>query len=109
MLGIALRDATGGYRAYRAGALREIGLEDVHSQGYCFQIDLALRALGAGLTVAEVPITFIERARGTSKMSSAIIREALWRVTRWGITARLRKHRRGEKPSGQAVSWVRTS
>jgi dolichol-phosphate mannosyltransferase len=92
VLGIALRDATGGYRVYRAGALREIGLQDVQSQGYCFQVDLALRALRAGLTVAEVPITFIERARGTSKMSSAIVGEAFWRVTRWGIAARLRKH-----------------
>jgi dolichol-phosphate mannosyltransferase len=92
VLGIALRDATGGYRVYRAGALHAIGLHDVQSQGYCFQIDLALRALRAGLTVAEVPITFIERARGTSKMSSAIVGEAFWRVTRWGITARLPKH-----------------
>jgi dolichol-phosphate mannosyltransferase len=91
LLGIALRDATGGYRVYRAGALREIGLHDVQSQGYCFQIDLALRALRAGLTVAEVPITFVERARGTSKMSGAIIGEAFWRVTRWGIAARLRE------------------
>jgi dolichol-phosphate mannosyltransferase len=71
--------------------LREIGLHDVQSQGYCFQIDLALRALRAGLTVAKVPITFIERTRGTSKMSGAIISEAFWRVTRWGIAARLRK------------------
>ena len=92
MLGIALRDATGGYRVYRAAALRDIGLHDVRSQGYCFQIDLALRAMRAGLTVAEVPVTFIERARGTSKMSIAIVAEAFWRVTRWGITARVRKH-----------------
>jgi dolichol-phosphate mannosyltransferase len=107
MLGITLRDVTGGYRVYRASALREIGLENVQSQGYCFQIDLALRALQTGLTVAEIPITFIERARGTSKMSSTIIREALWRVTQWGITERLLKHR-GRKPSGQAACWVRT-
>jgi dolichol-phosphate mannosyltransferase len=103
MLGIPLRDVTGGYRVYRASALREIGLENVQSQGYCFQIDLALRALQAGLIVAEIPITFIERARGTSKMSSTIVREALWRVTQWGIAERLRKHY-GKKPSGQAVS-----
>lgn len=94
MLGTTLRDATGGYRVYRAGALRDIGLDDVRSQGYCFQIDLAQRALGAGLTVAEVPITFIDRARGASKMSTAIVGEAFWRVTRWGIAARLRKLRR---------------
>ena len=92
LLGIRLHDVTGGYRAYRAGTLRKIGLENVQSQGYCFQIDLALRALQAGVTVTEIPITFVERARGTSKMSNAIIGEALWRVTQWGITARTRKH-----------------
>jgi dolichol-phosphate mannosyltransferase len=107
MLGITQRDVTGGYRAYRASALREIGLENVQSQGYCFQIDLVLRVLQAGLTVAEIPIVFIERASGTSKMSNAIIGEALWRVTRWGITRRLHGHR-GRTPSGQAAGWVRT-
>ena len=89
MLGIPLRDMTGGYRAYRACALWKIGLENVESVGYCFQIDLARRAVKAGLTVAEVPITFVDRAYGTSKMSKAIVFEALWRVTQWGITGRL--------------------
>jgi dolichol-phosphate mannosyltransferase len=93
MLGIPLRDITGGYRAYRASALREIGLENVESVGYCFQIDLVRRAVQAGLTAAEVPITFVDRTHGTSKMSNAIVREALWRVTRWGITRRLRRLR----------------
>jgi dolichol-phosphate mannosyltransferase len=93
MLGIALRDMTGGYRAYRASALWKIGLENVESVGYCFQIDLARRAIQAGLTVAEVPITFVDRTYGTSKMSEAIVCEALWRVTWWGITGRLRRHR----------------
>jgi dolichol-phosphate mannosyltransferase len=93
MLGIPLRDMTGGYRAYRADALRKVGLEKVESAGYCFQIDLARRAVQAGLTVTEVPITFVDRAYGTSKMSKAIVREALWRVTQWGITGRLRRHR----------------
>ncbi len=55
------------------------------SQGYCFQIDMARRVLGAGMTVAEVPITFVERERGESKMSGSIVREALWRVTVWGL------------------------
>ncbi len=90
MLGIPLRDISGGYRAYRASALSKIGLEDVESVGYCFQIDLVRRAVQAGLTVAEVPITFVERTHGASKMSNAIVREALWRVTLWGITRRLR-------------------
>ena len=93
MLAIPLRDMTGGYRAYRAEALRKIGLENVESVGYCFQIDLARRAVRADLTVTEVPITFVDRAYGTSKMSKAIVCEALWRVTCWGITGRLRRHR----------------
>ena len=94
MLGIPLRDMTGGYRAYRADALRKIGLENVESVGYCFQIDLARRAVLANLTVAEVPITFVERTRGASKMSSAVLGEALWRVTQWGIMWRLHRYRR---------------
>jgi len=88
MLGIGVRDATGGYRAYRARTLREIGLQDVDSQGYCFQIDLTLRTIERGGTVTEVPITFTERARGASKMSRAIVLEALWRVAKWGLTGR---------------------
>lgn len=97
MLGISVRDATGGFRAYRAGTLREIALGEVMSQGYCFQIDLTLRTLQAGLSLTEIPITFVERVHGTSKMSRAIVREAFWRVTQWGVaarTARLRQARR---------------
>ena len=99
MLGIPLRDITGGYRAYRASALWKIGLEDVESVGYCFQIDLVRRAVQAGLAVAEVPITFVERTHGASKMSKAIVREALSRVTRWGITMRFRRPRLRITPS----------
>ena len=88
MLSLSVHDATGGYRAYRAATLREIGLNDVRSQGYCFQIELTLRTVRAGLSVAEVPITFTERARGTSKMNRAIVAEALWRVTQWSVTRR---------------------
>ena len=88
MLGIRLRDATAGYRVYRHTTLRRIGLDEVESQGYCFQVDLTLRALRARLTVVEVPITFVERTRGASKMSRAIILEAFWRIGRWGIAAR---------------------
>jgi len=95
MLGLKLMDATGGYRAFRASTLRRIGLDDVDSQGYCFQVDLARRTIAAGLTVTEVPITFEERQRGASKMSRKIVLEALWRVTGWGIAARLRPARRG--------------
>ena len=99
MLGIPLRDITGGYRAYRASALWKIGLEDVESVGYSFQIDLVRRAVQAGLALAEVPITFVERTQGTSKMTKAIVREALSRVTRWGITMRLRRPRPRVTPS----------
>jgi dolichol-phosphate mannosyltransferase len=69
-------------------ALRGIDLDTVASQGYCFQVDLAWRVWRAGLRVVEVPITFTERERGQSKMSSSIVREALWRVTVWGVGRR---------------------
>jgi len=87
-LGVPLRDATGGYRAFRATALEKLGMEDVQSQGYCFQVDLAWRAVQAGLRVDEVPITFVEREFGTSKMSQTIVVEALVRVTQWGVRNR---------------------
>lgn len=94
LLGLPLRDATGGFRAFRASTLRALDLAGVASAGYCFQVDLAWRAVSAGLRVVEVPITFIERERGTSKMSRAIVGEALWRVTAWGVRSRL-PHRVG--------------
>ena len=90
-LGVELRDATGGYRAFRREVLEGIDYTAVASQGYCFQVDLAWRALRAGFRVSEVPITFAERERGESKMSGSIVREALWRVTQWGA------HHRGEQ------------
>lgn len=93
-IGIPLRDATGGYRAFRRQVLETIGLADVASQGYCFQVDLAWRALRAGFRVVEVPITFVEREYGTSKMSRSIVTEALWRVTVWGVQHRLGAVRR---------------
>ena len=89
MLGIPLADATGGFRAFRGSALRALDLAGVASAGYCFQVDLAWRAVRAGLRVVEVPIIFAERERGVSKMSRAIVTEALWRVTMWGIQHRL--------------------
>jgi dolichol-phosphate mannosyltransferase len=89
MLGVGLRDATGGYRVYRGNTLRRIDLDQVQSQGYCFQVDLTLRTLQAGMTAVEVPITFVERSYGSSKMSRNIVIEALWMVTHWGIAARL--------------------
>jgi dolichol-phosphate mannosyltransferase len=91
VLGIGLRDLTAGYRVYRDTALRQIGVENLQSQGYSFQVDLTVRAWEAGLVVTELPITFVQRTIGTSKMSGAIIAEAMWRITRWGITARWRR------------------
>jgi dolichol-phosphate mannosyltransferase len=87
-LGIGLHDATGGYRAYRREVLEGIDYARVASQGYCFQVDLARRALDGGYRVLEVPITFVERERGESKMSGEIVREAFWRVTQWGAAYR---------------------
>ena len=88
VLGLPLRDATGGYRAYRREKLDEVLAGAVASQGYCFQVDLAWQMWRAGHRVVEVPITFVERERGESKMSRAIVVEALWRVTVWGATSR---------------------
>jgi dolichol-phosphate mannosyltransferase len=87
-LGLELRDATGGYRAFRREVLEDIDYAAVASQGYCFQVDLARRAAEAGYRVVEVPITFVERVRGESKMSGDIVREAFVRVTQWGLAYR---------------------
>ena len=84
-LGLPIRDVTGGYRVFRAGALRAIDYETVEAQGYCFQIETVWRAMRAGLRVAEVPIVFVERTSGVSKMSGNIVTEAILRVTSWGI------------------------
>lgn len=94
MLGVPIHDATGGYRAFRADTLRKLDLHEVASQGYCFQIDLAWRALQRGLRVREVPITFVERTSGASKMSRKIVVEALWRVTAWGVDDKVTKVRK---------------
>lgn len=88
-LGIPIHDATGGFRAYRMSALAQMNIADVESQGYCFQVDMAWQAIRANLRVAEVPITFVERELGESKMDGSIVKEALWRVTQWGIEKRL--------------------
>jgi dolichol-phosphate mannosyltransferase len=88
-LGVPYRDTTAGYRAYRMPVLDKIEIDSVTSQGYCFQIDMLWRTHKCGFRVVEVPITFADRERGTSKMSSKIVREALLRVGVWGTQARL--------------------
>ena len=88
VLGSNVRDMTGGYRAFKANTLRKLNLASVASAGYCFQIDLLWRTLELGFKVVEVPITFQEREYGESKMSGNIVREALVRVTKWGLRRR---------------------
>lgn len=94
MLGIPTKDATGGFNAFKADTLRAINLDEVASAGYCFQVDLTWRALKQGCDVVEVPITFVERERGDSKMSRSIVIEALIRTTLWGIDYRFGQLRR---------------
>jgi dolichol-phosphate mannosyltransferase len=88
LLRLKERDVTGGYRVYTAHALERMTLSGVESLGYCFQIDMLLHAVRAGLRVVEVPITFVERAHGSSKMSGSIVIEAMARVTIWGLTGK---------------------
>ena len=85
VLGIKLRDITSGYRVFRSKVLKSIDLENVESKGYGFQIEMALETLRHGFRIEEVPITFVERKDGVSKMSKAIVLEALWKVTIWGF------------------------
>ncbi len=91
LLGMQVRDATAGYRVYRSDALQALHLEDVASAGYCFQIDLTWRAAQAGMRIMEIPITFVEREVGVSKMDSDIMRESLVSITVWGIHYRARQ------------------
>jgi dolichol-phosphate mannosyltransferase len=93
LLRFPVRDSTSGYRAFRRQVLEELKLDEVASQGYCFQIDLAWKTWRSGFRVHEVPITFTEREVGHSKMSRAIVLEALWRVAVWGLTSRSRSAR----------------
>lgn len=91
LLQLPIRDVTAGYRAFRKETLEGIGMRSIASQGYCFQIELSRRTPAAGYHVTEVPITFVERERGDSKMSRDIMVEALWRVTAWGVQGRVKK------------------
>lgn len=102
LLDLSVRDATSGFRAYRASALRHIDLDSVRADGYGFQIEMAYRVAGAGGTIAEVPIEFVDRCRGTSKMSLRIIAEALVLVTWWGVRDRVA--RRGAWAAAPAAS-----
>ncbi|MEO7058143.1 MAG: polyprenol monophosphomannose synthase, partial [Lapillicoccus sp.] len=91
LLGMRVHDATAGFRVYRSSALQRLDLGTVRSQGYCFQVDMTWRAVTLGMTVVEVPIEFVEREIGSSKMSQDIVRESLVRITGWGAAHRARQ------------------
>jgi dolichol-phosphate mannosyltransferase len=85
MLRTGINDMTSGYRAFRLSFLEEMDLNGIAARGYAFQVEMALRVKRAGGVVTEVPITFVEREHGVSKMTTAIVLEALWLVTKWGF------------------------
>lgn len=90
--GLPLWDATGGFKVYRRAVLEAIDLNDVRSNGYAFQIEMSFRAWRKNFKIVEIPIVFVDRTEGTSKMSRAIVREAIWMVWRlrwWAIRGRL--------------------
>ena len=89
-LRIPLHDLTGGFRVYSVPLLRKLNLSQMTATGYCFQIEMAMASDLAGASMREVPITFVERINGVSKMSKAIVVEALWQTTLWGLARTLR-------------------
>ncbi|NKX53962.1 polyprenol monophosphomannose synthase [Arthrobacter mobilis] len=91
LLGVRIHDITGGFNAFRADTLRRIGLDSVESVGYCFQVDLTWKTLKNKLGVREVPITFVEREYGQSKMHAGIVLESILLVTKWGLASRWRR------------------
>ncbi|MGQ0648810.1 MAG: polyprenol monophosphomannose synthase [Gemmatimonadaceae bacterium] len=97
--GLALYDATGGFKCFRRRVLEAIDLDDVRSNGYAFQIEMSFRAWQLGFRIVEIPIVFVDRTEGESKMSKKIVREAVWMVWRlrwWALTGRLSRSRLGE-------------
>lgn len=93
-LGLPVRDTTAGFRVFPAWALRALPLQEIRSQGYCFQVDMTHRVHRAGGRIVEVPVTFVERTEGHSKMSRAIVLEAFRNVTAWGMQNAWRRVRR---------------
>jgi dolichol-phosphate mannosyltransferase len=85
MLKTNIRDMTAGFRVYKVDLLKRLPLDRISSQGYSFQVEMTLRSVELNASVKEVAITFVERERGVSKMNTAIVLEALWLVTRWGV------------------------
>ena len=91
ILRLGIRDATGGFRAYRSTTLERIDIDSTRANGYAFQSEVAFRMVQAGLRLEEIPITFVDREYGTSKMSVKIMAESMARVTSWGIRSRLHR------------------
>jgi dolichol-phosphate mannosyltransferase len=90
--GLPLYDATGGFKCFRRAVLEAINLDDVRSNGYAFQIEMSFRAWRRGFRIVEIPIVFVDRTEGVSKMSKRIVREAIWMVWRlrwWAVTRRV--------------------
>ena len=87
VLGVSVRDLTGGFKCYRRTVLETIDLDAIHAKGYAFQIETTYRALRAGFRVVEIPITFVDREVGGSKMSRAIVAEAIWKVPGFRLAA----------------------
>ena len=99
-LRIPLNDLTGGFRIYSVELLKSLKLTDMQATGYCYQIEMALAAHLAGAKQIEVPITFVERINGVSKMSQAIVVEALLQTTRWGLS-------RAFRPNADKLHYVK--
>ena len=100
-LRIPLHDLTGGFRIYSLPLLRSLNLSQMTATGYCFQIEMAMASDLAGASKVEVPITFVERINGVSKMSKAIVIEALWQTTLWGLSRTL-------KPNADKLRYVKS-
>lgn len=108
MLGLAVNDATAGYRVYRTEALDAVGLDDLQASGYGFQVEMTYRAVRAGLAVVEIPIAFRDRVAGQSKMDRRVVVEAFRLVTAWGIRdlVSLRRRRRAYRTSDTATDTL---
>ncbi|CAN2200308.1 dolichyl-phosphate beta-D-mannosyltransferase [Candidatus Nanopelagicaceae bacterium] len=99
-LRIPLHDLTGGFRIYSVDLLKKLNLSQMTATGYCFQIEMAMASDLAEASQREVPITFVERVNGVSKMSRAIVIEALWQTTLWGLSRAL-------KPNADKLHYVK--
>ncbi len=105
VLGLGVADSTAGYRAYSARILRKLDLERIRAEGYGFQIEMTYRAKDHGAAITEVPISFVDRAAGESKMSSFIVVEALGLVTWWGLGRLVRGLRRALSGGARSHGW----